>query len=84
MILANKDEIARLKDVFTKEYTWITLDVGAKHSYLGIQIKIQEGSVTVDMIHYIETMLALLQNIKEFSTPQQVRIYLLWMKQRRC
>ena len=58
-----------------KEYTWITLDVVAKHSYLGMQIKFQEDCVTIDMIHYIETMLASLQNEKEYSTPANKDIF---------
>jgi hypothetical protein len=75
LILADRAEITRLQEIFTKEYTWITLDVGTKHSYLGMQIKFLGDHVTMDMIHYIETMLMALQNMKEFSTPADKDIF---------
>jgi hypothetical protein len=41
-----------LRKRFTEEFTWITMDVGKKHSYLGMQICFEDGYVTVDMVHY--------------------------------
>ena len=38
LVIAERSEIERLQKRFTEELTWITMDVGKKHSYLGMQI----------------------------------------------
>lgn len=75
LVIADKAEINRLKDEFTKEFTWITMDVGKRHSYLGMQICFEEGYVTVDMIHFIEKMLGTVEQVKEFDRPATKDIF---------
>jgi hypothetical protein len=42
-------EIQNLKEAFIKRYKWITLDVGVKHSYLGMQMTIKQDCMEIDM-----------------------------------
>ena len=65
LILADRAKIERLKGNFTKEFTWITMDVGKVHSYLGMHIEFGDGFVKVDMKHFIEKMLGEVNNLQE-------------------
>ena len=51
------------------------MDVGKKHSYLGMQICLEDGYVTVDMIHYIEKMLESVTNLEESSVLANKNIF---------
>jgi hypothetical protein len=42
-VCAEAPEIQILKQAFINRYKWITLDVGIKHSYLGMQTRIKQG-----------------------------------------
>ena len=37
-IFAERCEIERLRQRFMEEFTWITIEIGKKHSYLGMEI----------------------------------------------
>jgi len=45
------------------------MEIGSHHSYLGMQITLCEGYLTVEMIHFIQKMLADVPNLKQFTTP---------------
>lgn len=75
LILADRAEIERLKVNFTKEFTWITMDVGKVHSYLGMQIEFEDGFVKVDMKHFIEKMLGEVDNLQEHPTPADKNVF---------
>ena len=76
LVLADKQEIQRLKVAFEKEFRWITLDVRNKHSYLGMQLVFCREFVTLDMIHYIERLLdSVKDEFKNYSTPANKNIF---------
>jgi len=45
------------------------MEIGSHHSYLGMQITLCEGYLTVEMIHFFQKMLADVPNLKQFTTP---------------
>ena len=57
LIIAENDEIEHLKKAFTDEFQWITFETGDLLSYLGMQISVRNGKVTVDMSFYIDKIL---------------------------
>jgi len=75
LVIAQRDEIDRLQKRFTEEFTWITMDVGKKHSYLGMQICFEDGYVTLDMIHYISKMLESVESLEETSVLANKNIF---------
>lgn len=75
LVIADKEEIERLKTRFTEEFTWITMEVGKEHSYLGMQICLDDGVVTVDMIHYISKMLESVKDLEDCSVPANKNIF---------
>ncbi len=46
---ADTSELQLLKEAFFKRYKWITLDIGRKHYYLGMQTTIRQGCVDINM-----------------------------------
>ena len=67
LVIADKAKIERLRQRFTEEYTWITMDGGSKHLYLGMQICLEDGYVNI--IHYIAKMLENVENLEESGVP---------------
>lgn len=41
--------IDRFTEDFMQAFCWITLEIGNKHSYLGMQLTFKQGLVEVDM-----------------------------------
>ena len=75
LVIADKVEIERLRNTFTEEFTWITMEVGKKHSYLGMQICLEDGCVMIDMIHYITKILESIENLEDSSVPANKNIF---------
>ena len=75
LVIADRAEIERLQKRFTDEFTWITIDIGEKHCYLGMQICFEDGYMTVDMVHNIERMLESVANLEESSVPANKKIF---------
>ena len=75
LMIADKVEIKRFRQRFSEEFTWITMDVGSKHSYLGMQLCLEDGYVAVDMIHYITKMLENIENLEDSSVPANKNIF---------
>ncbi len=48
LIIGEEREIGRLEAEFLKEFRWITMSVGHRHSYIGMQVSVQDGVVTCD------------------------------------
>jgi hypothetical protein len=57
LVFANDEEMKNLKDAFIKEFQWITMEVGASHSYLGMQITMKDRRAIIDMSNFIEKLL---------------------------
>jgi Reverse transcriptase (RNA-dependent DNA polymerase). len=57
LIIAEDNEIERIKKAFTDEFQWITFETGDSLSYLGMQISVRNRKVTVDMSFYIDKIL---------------------------
>ena len=77
LVIAERCEIERLQQRFTEEFTWITIEIGKKHSYLGMQICLEDGCVMIDMIHYISKMLENVSRLKECSVPANKEIFVI-------
>ena len=75
LVIATREEMERLRARFIAKFQWITMEVGATHSYLGMQIKLFDGYTTIDMIHYIEKMLTEVNSEKTFATPATKKIF---------
>ncbi len=60
---AKPDELEHIKKACIKEFKWIMMDVGEKHSYLGMQ------RAKVDMRFYIKKILADYRELKEYVVP---------------
>jgi hypothetical protein len=43
LLLVEQQEIERMKEVFLKHFTWITMEVAEKHSHLGMLIRLHPG-----------------------------------------
>ena len=71
LVLADEEEVQRIRDAFVEEYQWITIDVSDSHSYLGMQLMLKEGTVVVDMSNFIDKLLLSCgeDNLREFPLP---------------
>ena len=58
LLFANMQEIERVKAFMMKEFQWITVICERVQSYLGMNVEVQEHAVIVDMIYYIDQILA--------------------------
>ena len=45
IVLADEKEIERLKQAFIQTFCWIMMEIGNAHSYLGMQLIIEDRSV---------------------------------------
>jgi hypothetical protein len=57
LIIADTEELARLEKEFVYTFKWITMCVGSSHSYIGMQISVRDGTVTLDMRYYLHKIL---------------------------
>jgi hypothetical protein len=69
LMLADEMEIKCIEIFFKAEFTWITMNVENVLSYLGMQIMLEPGVVTVDMSYYLEKLLKGYDNLPPCSTP---------------
>jgi hypothetical protein len=60
-MIASSEEIQHLHQHFHQhfvdEFQWVTLVVGNKQSYLGMQIEFFNGTVQIDMSSYVDKVL---------------------------
>eukprot|EP00590_Aulacoseira_subarctica_P002999 CAMPEP_0172416062 /NCGR_PEP_ID=MMETSP1064-20121228/2499_1 /TAXON_ID=202472 /ORGANISM="Aulacoseira subarctica , Strain CCAP 1002/5" /LENGTH=671 /DNA_ID=CAMNT_0013153423 /DNA_START=324 /DNA_END=2338 /DNA_ORIENTATION=+ len=77
LILADESEINRLHEVFVQEYQWITMEIASTHSYLGMQIEFYKKHAAINMVHFVEKLLATSgeENLREFSCPATKDIF---------
>ena len=45
LVLAPESEIKRLQQAFIKQFHWITMEIGNAHSYLVMQLILEDGCV---------------------------------------
>jgi hypothetical protein len=69
LVIGEEREIRRLEAEFLKEFRWITMSVGCSHSYIGMQVSVQDGVVTLDMKYYLECILKDHDNPRAAVTP---------------
>ena len=75
LVIADTDEIERVKEFFVREFTWITTETSRTHSYLGMQISFHDGCVTVDMKHYIEKLFIEDGDLEEYTSPAARNVF---------
>jgi len=75
LIFATQGELDRLRAAFTKEFRWITMEVGSVHLYLGMQLKFGNGQVKVDMSYYLAKVLHEFPNLKEEVLPGKKNLF---------
>ena len=75
LIISSSAEVHRLKEAFTKEFRWITLEEGTSHSYLGMQLEFHNGSVEVEMSYYIEKVLQEYNIVKDALLPAKKDLF---------
>lgn len=49
LVIATEEELFDIQKQFKKKFQWMTVELASMHSYLGLQIMIQDGTVEVDM-----------------------------------
>ncbi len=64
LIVTEQEELENLGEDITKEFHWITMAVNNEPSYLGMQIKVANGEVSVDMRYYLHKVLAKHDNLQ--------------------
>ena len=71
LVLAPEQEIDRLQQAIIKQFRWITMEIGSAHSYLGMQLILEDCCVRVDMRNFIEKMLLSSgeEDVKEWACP---------------
>ena len=74
LVIATRSEMERLKQRFIERFQWITMEIGCKHSYLGMQLTLYDGYLTVVMLHFIQKMLDNL-SLRHFATPATKDIF---------
>ncbi len=65
LIIATAGEIKRLHELYIEEFHWVTLDMGNRHSYLGMQLEFLVGKVHIDMSSYTEKVLEFYAKVVE-------------------
>jgi succinate dehydrogenase hydrophobic anchor subunit len=48
-VIATDEELFDIQKQFKKKFQWMTMELASMHSYLGLQIMIQDGTVEVVM-----------------------------------
>ena len=76
LVLANGDEIEHLRQAFTAEYQWFTMEVGNSHSYLGMHLVMNNGYAGIDMSIFVDQLLEKHgDQAKEANTPAAKDIF---------
>ncbi len=75
LIFATKKEIANLKEVFIKNFQWITMEVSDKVSYLGMQINRWDNQVEVGMDFFVTKLLTPYTTVPIRQTPGTRTVY---------
>ncbi len=57
LLIADQQELDRLEVEILKEFQWITMSKGDSHAYIGMQVSIRSGVVTLDMKYYLDCIL---------------------------
>jgi hypothetical protein len=57
VIFADEVGLKCIESFCKEEFTWITINVGNIVSYLGMQIMLEQGVVTVGMTYYLKKVL---------------------------
>jgi hypothetical protein len=68
LVIATEAEFERLRQAFTKEFRWITMEVSNILSYLGMQVELHRGYAIIDMLFYIEKILKDYENLGKQGT----------------
>ena len=80
LVCTDEQEVEFLKQEFVKRYMWIMIEVGNKHSYLGMQVTIKPRCVKINMQFYIEKILADFGELLTFKTPATKDLFLVQEK----
>jgi len=75
LLLAEQQEIERMKEVFLQHFTWITMEIAEKHSYLGMLISLRPGEVEIDMEFYVRKVLKGYNNLLLANTPATKKLF---------
>jgi len=75
LLLAEQQEIERMKEVFLQHFTWIRMEIAEKHSYLGILISLRPGEVEIDMEFYVRKVLKGYNNLLLANTPATKKLF---------
>ncbi len=76
LVLADEVELERIEEVFVREYTWITFEVNNQHSYLGMQVSLEQGTVTIDMKNFVDKLIGDCVNLREYTSPAAKNAFL--------
>ncbi len=57
ILIMSQQELYQLEVEFLKEFQWVTMTKGDSHSYIGMQVSICSGTVTLDMKYYLGCIL---------------------------
>jgi hypothetical protein len=49
LLIGDEREVNRMEEEFLKEFRWITMSKEHSHSYIGMQVTVRDGAVTLDM-----------------------------------
>jgi hypothetical protein len=75
LLLAEQQEIEQMKEVFLQNFTWITMEIAEKHSYLGMLISLRPGEVEIDMEFYVRKVLEGYNNLPLANTPATKKLF---------
>jgi hypothetical protein len=76
----DKQEVEFWKQEFVKRYKWIMIEVGNKHSYLGMQITFKPRCVEIDVQFYVKKVLADCGKLSTYKTPATKVLFLVQEK----
>jgi hypothetical protein len=57
LVLADEAKNKRIEKFFKEKFMWIMMHIGNVLSYLGMQIMLEEGLVTIDVSYYLKKVL---------------------------
>jgi hypothetical protein len=65
LIIATAEEIKHLHELCIKEFRWVMLDTGKRHSYLGMKLEFLVGKMRIDLSSYTEKVLDFYAKVME-------------------
>ncbi len=80
LVCTDEQEVEFLKQEFEKRYKWIMIEVGNKHSYLGMQITIKPRGVEINMQFYVKKVLADFGKLLTYKTPATMDLFVVQEK----